>query len=390
MTGIVGHALGLHLHQPPGNLLRLSAENPFAAEQIIRCYERLPRYVGDYADVAAVHVAFSGVLLEQLRDPAVIDRYRHWVDIPHLLHRYAQMHAIELVGTGYFHPIFPWISVSDWRDQIDAGYAIISETFGRAPRGFWPPEMAFTMEMIPLLVRAGFDYVIVDGDHLRPYDGVEDGLRPYRGCYNGVCIDLVPRDRVFSNAQQGGQDPEWLTQALETRRLASPRPHESRLMCSWCGGENGGWFRQLNEHAGFFGVFFAPYMERVRAGVSPIRTVHLSDYLFNAPPLTQATVQSTSTWMCLRAGQLPSCCVDDPNQQQIINRIADLSQRYAALMSAHPVDWRYDSSPRAQLRRLLLQAQTSCYIHKDGLLRSEQLQSLLAAVTAQLAALERV
>ena len=31
------HALGLHMHQPPGNLRLLFEVNPWEAEQILRC-----------------------------------------------------------------------------------------------------------------------------------------------------------------------------------------------------------------------------------------------------------------------------------------------------------------------------------------------------------------
>jgi len=69
MTGTnVCHALGLHMHQPPGNLKLLIEENDWEAQQIIRCYERVPRYANAFRDVARIHVGFSGILLEQLRN----------------------------------------------------------------------------------------------------------------------------------------------------------------------------------------------------------------------------------------------------------------------------------------------------------------------------------
>ena len=60
----VFHALGLHMHQPPGNLRLLIDSNEWEAEQIVRCYERVPRYAAMFADVARIHVGFSGILIE--------------------------------------------------------------------------------------------------------------------------------------------------------------------------------------------------------------------------------------------------------------------------------------------------------------------------------------
>jgi len=68
------HAVGLHMHQPPGNLRLLIETNPWEAEEIIRCYERAARYALKLRNVAHLHVGFSGVLLEQFMDPAVVEK----------------------------------------------------------------------------------------------------------------------------------------------------------------------------------------------------------------------------------------------------------------------------------------------------------------------------
>jgi len=209
MRSTIFHALGLHMHQPPGNLRLLIDANPWEAEQIIRCYERPLRYAAQYRDVARLHIGFSGVLLEQLMDPGVVDRYRHIVDIPEMLDRYARADNIELIGMGYHHPIFPIIPRADWPEQLGRGREVVERAFGRGPRGFWPSEMAFAMEMIPDLVEAGYDFAVVDGVHVRPQDGIADVFRPYLACHDGVCIVVIPRDRDVSSAQQGGLDATW-------------------------------------------------------------------------------------------------------------------------------------------------------------------------------------
>ena len=131
MTGTnIHHALGLHMHQPPGNLRHLIDTNPWEAEQIVRCYERAVRYARDYRDVARLHVGFSGVLLEQLLDPDIVDRYRHILDIPAMLQSYREADNIELVGMGYYHPIFPLIPRADWEEQLERGREIMEQAFG--------------------------------------------------------------------------------------------------------------------------------------------------------------------------------------------------------------------------------------------------------------------
>lgn len=361
----IHHALGLHMHQPPGNLRLLIEANPWDAEQIIRCYERPVRYASRYQDLAHLHIGFSGVLLEQLLDPDIIDRYRHILDIPQMLARYAETRNVELIGMGYYHPIFPLIPRNDWADQLELGREIMERAFGRGPRGFWPPEMAFSMEMIPDLVAAGYDYVVVDGMHVRPGDGIDDVFRPYLACHDGVCISIVPRDRGVSCAQQSGLDPNWFQNELCRRVDGSPRPHESRLVTTWSDGENGGWFRQIHEESGFFGHFYAPYMERVRNGDYPITPVSLSVYLDNNPCHAHAQVR-TGAWNIGRnAGGDHSHWAGSTTQRAAVDELRRLSTRYRDLRGRVAFEGPDDSALNArfdQVRRWILEAQTSCFL----------------------------
>jgi 4-alpha-glucanotransferase len=357
------HALGLHMHQPPGNLRLLIDANPWEAEQIILCYERAVRYLEQFRDVARVHVGFSGVLLEQFLDPDIVDRYRHILDIPRMLERYRDCSNLELIGMGYYHPIFPIIPREDWLEQLERGRAVMERVFGRAPRGFWPPEMAFTMEMIPALIQSGYQYVVVDGEHVRPHDGFNDPLRPYVACHGGFCITLVPQDRELSQAQEGGLDADWLDGKLRARVAQSPRPSESRLFTSWSDGENGGWLRQTHEPSGFFGRFFAPYMDRCRAGAFPARPVCLSEYLSDLGALPQASVQTGSWNVGCGSGDEVSRWSGSPAQRQAVAEVQRLSRRYWALCRDHPGVYQVAGDAMVKARHLILEAETSCFLY---------------------------
>jgi 4-alpha-glucanotransferase len=356
------HALGLHMHQPPGNLLLLIDANPWEAEEIIRCYERVPRYALQYRDVARLHVGFSGVLLEQLLDPEIVDRYRHIVDIPEMLERYREADNIELIGMGYSHPIFPLIPHADWSEQLSLGRAQMEQVFGRAPRGFWPPEMAFTMAMIPALVQAGYDYVVVDGVHVRPEDGISDIFRPYIACHEGVCISVVARDRDVSNAQESGLNPRWFRDEVLWRTAGSPRPDEKRLVTTWSDGENGGWFRQTHEPSGFFGHFFAPYMEQVRDGTCPIIPVRLADYLGRVTPTAHAQVQTGAWNVGSTSGEDLSQWAGSERQREAVAEVARLSARYWQLMRGSSDATAQCGEALSRARRSILEAETSCFL----------------------------
>jgi hypothetical protein len=237
----------------------------------------------------------------------------------------------------------------------------MQRAFGRTPRGFWPPEMAFSMEMIPALVDAGYDYVVVDGVHVRPEDGISDVFRPYLACHEGVCITVVPRDRDVSNAQQTGFDANWFQNEVRWRVGGSPRPHEPRLVTTWSDGENGGWFRQTHEGSGFFGYYFAPYMEHFRGGEYPITPVALTAYLEQHPAVAYAQVQTGAWNVGSNSGQDLSHWGGSAAQRAAVAEVDRLSDRYWDLRGRLPVDSAADDA-LDRARSLILEAQTSCFL----------------------------
>ncbi len=330
--GECAHALGLHMHQPPGNLMLLIEANEWEARQIILAYERPLRYAARFAGRAWFHVGFSGVLLEQLTDPAVVERYKHILDIPAMLRGYRDAENIEPVGMGYYHPVFPLIPMDDWPEQIRRGREKVREVFGREPKGFWPSEMAFCMEMVPFLKRAGYEYVVVDGVHVKPLDGSrKDWYAPYILEYGGETVAAIPRDRDLSNAQQSGLDPSWFAGETAHKLSRVPRP---ALVTTWTDGENGGWFRQMDESAGFWGRFFAPYVEKALAGEMPLRPVSIGDYLRRHPPECRAEARTGAWNVGATDGMDFRQWAGSETQKKAIEEVWKASRRYHDLASA--------------------------------------------------------
>jgi hypothetical protein len=235
----------------------------------IRCYERAARYALKYPK-ETFHVDFSGVLLEQFLDPGIIDKYRRFVDIPKMLDDYKKAKNIELIGMGYYHPIFPLIPKEDWPEQLQKGKAICQKAFGRAPKGFWPSEMAFCMEMIPELVKAGYEFVIVDHVHVHPVDGSPlDPFKPYTAEHNGARIIIIPRNRDLSNAQESGltRNGSWKKQGAVKRR-----PPPAGASCYYMvGRRERGWFRQIDDKPGFR-IFLGIPDQQIQSGAINIKT----------------------------------------------------------------------------------------------------------------------
>ncbi|MBI3015627.1 MAG: polysaccharide deacetylase family protein [Candidatus Tectomicrobia bacterium] len=359
----IRHILGFHMHQPPGNLELLAETNEWEARQIMLCYDRPLKYAWQYPDVARFCVGFSGILLEQLLDPQIIARYSGIVDIPAMLNSYRNTPNIEIVGMGYYHPIFPLIPQEDWDEQIERGREKVREVFGREPRIFWPPEMAFTMEMIPALARHGYESVVIDSVHVKPRTALsheERVYRPHIAEYEGARITVVPRDRDLSNAQESGLDPGWFDGEVRRKTAAA---HGPCLVTTWSDGENGGWFRQMDEGAGFWGHFFSPYMERVRSGQMPIRPTTLSEFVADNPPLSKVDVQTGAWNVGTTSGYDFSQWAGSASQRRALEEIWQLSRTYHETWKAvtgkqpEPIGHKLN-----RVREHILRAETSCYL----------------------------
>ena len=159
----IAFALVLNLHQPAGNIEDLLDNDPWAATEILYALDRIPRSLWPYQDIGRVHLSLSGTLLTTLADPTFQARVYGIVDCGSLLWHLQNTGIIDILGSAYYHPVLPLVPPADWPQQLHLWRHIAEHLFARSDfSGFWPPEMGFTMELIPLIRRLGYHYVLVD------------------------------------------------------------------------------------------------------------------------------------------------------------------------------------------------------------------------------------
>jgi alpha-amylase/alpha-mannosidase (GH57 family) len=276
---MIHHALVLNLHQPPGNLLELLGHQAWETHEILQAIDRIPRLLWGYEDVARVHLAFSGTLLETLADPDFQSRMYGVVDCGSLLWHFQNRDLFRILGTGYYHPVLPLIPAADRDEQLRRWLGIGSHLFWRKDfQGFWPPEMGFSMELIPLIKRLGYRYVMVDSNHVKAVTSMswqELRYRPHIARYEDDEIIVVVRDRELSDAQESGLDLDWFSHELHERtRWCDFTP----LVTTATDGDNGGWFRNANLQANFWG-FYRNLLDQARSGAGGIHPIFIDDYL---------------------------------------------------------------------------------------------------------------
>ncbi|CCQ73027.1 glycoside hydrolase family 57 [Magnetospira sp. QH-2] len=367
MTAI-HHALVLNLHQPSGNLENLLDEANWEAREILFAMDRIPRALWGWEDLGRVHLSMSGTLLETLSNNAFQERVYGTVDCGALLWHLQNDKIINILGTGFYHPVLPLIPQSDRKEHLERWKGLASHLFWRDGfNGFWPPEMGFSMELIPLLKSLGYRYVLVDSDHVAPANGSMEWqdlrYRPHIARHEGDEIVVVVRDRELSDAQESGMDFGWFENELvERTRWCDFEP----LVTTCTDGDNGGWFRNTNWQSNFWGAFYEPLLTAARDDTGPIRPTFIDDYLDRFGTFGEVTV-GTGAWNTgWHHGHGFTQWTGSDLQKAALARLPDISK------SVHDARWTayeqglHDPALHHELEESmwrLLRAETSCNVY---------------------------
>lgn len=359
----IHHALVLNLHQPPGNLEHLLEHNTWEANEILYAYDRIARSLWDYEDIARVHLSISGTLLETLRDAGFQSRVYGTVDCGSLLWHWQNQQLFEILGTGYYHPVLPLIPEQDRDEHLARWLATAAHLFWRQDfAGFWLPEMGFSMELIPVLKRFGYRYVIVDSEHVEPVTPMswhEVRYRPHLATFGGDSIVVIVRDRELSDAQEAGMEYGWFLREVERRTWACDFPP---LVTTCTDGENGGWFRNSSPQANFWGAFYREFLEHARA-IGVVKPTFISNYLDRHGVHGEVTVKTGAWNTGWHHGRDFLQWTGSEAQREAIARVHEISAlvqqaRQHEIASGFSDETRWRTLDQAQWH--LLRAETSC------------------------------
>lgn len=364
---IAHHALVLNLHQPQGNLQDLLEHRTWEAKEILFALDRIPRSLWGQEDVARVHLSLSGTLLETLSDPAFQQQVYGIVDCGSLLWHLQNQSLFEVVGTGYYHPVLPLIPEADRKEHVQRWLGIAHHLLWR-PRfqGFWPPEMGFSMELIPLLSAFGYRYVFVDSEHVEPVTEMswqELRYRPHIARHDGHEIVVVVRDRELSDAQESGMELGWFLDEVAERTKWCDFPP---LVTTCTDGENGGWFRNVTEGANFWSAFYRPLLEHARSEDAVVRPTFVTDYLDTHGAHGEVRVRTGAWNTGWHHGRDFTQWTGSEPQRDMLSAFAEVSR------AVHDARWLagergLTEGPEAEAidRALwhLLKAETSCHLY---------------------------
>jgi predicted glycosyl hydrolase (DUF1957 family) len=148
---VVHFAFLLHIYQPPVQIPPVIRQ--IARESYIPILETLKEN-----SQAKITLNINGTLTEQLHDFG-------YDQIIQSITSLASNQQIDFTGSAKFHPLLPLIPEPEIKRQISLNNETNRHFFGDCyqPKGFFPPEMAFSEEVLSSLHDMGFEWVILSG-----------------------------------------------------------------------------------------------------------------------------------------------------------------------------------------------------------------------------------
>lgn len=138
----------LHAYQPP-------TQDPKVLKRIVEnCYIPVAEHLAASPEIK-ITLNINASLAEQL----ALD-YEHVIA---MFEELVQKGQIEFLESGAYHPILPLLSLKEATFQIKLNHQINAEIFGNSwsPKGFWPPELAVSPQLVELIDTLGYEYLII-------------------------------------------------------------------------------------------------------------------------------------------------------------------------------------------------------------------------------------
>jgi len=206
----------LHMYQPPWQyadvLKRISGE----------CYEWLTEWLADnkrsFKATVNINYSLTELLLKNGLE-IIIEN----------IGRGVEKGSIELTGSAAYHPILPLIPEDEVKRQIELNDRKHAEIFKGVwnPRGFFPPEMAYSPRLSRIVREMGYEWIITD-DVI--YRANNQGAPPNNYIVETNSLPLFFRSRLWSNEFALGMPGRADTDAIGFIKKVS----DSRQDNSYC------------------------------------------------------------------------------------------------------------------------------------------------------------
>lgn len=355
-------AMGLHFHQPVGNFDEI-------LERAYRdCYNPFIETLSQHPDIK-MSLHFSGNILDffEERYPRYLDKVKALVD----------RGQVEIMGGGYYEPIFQAIPALDRVGQINMLSDYSEKRFSMRPAGMWMPERVWSPDLVEEFASCGIKYSILDDNHLIKAGLTKDDLYGYFTTGNkDNKIAIFPSDknlRYMMPFKQPRATIDYFRKVCKT--VKEP------LFTYGDDGEKFGewpWTHDWVYKKGWLNNFF----KELSKNKYWLKTVTFSEYLKMRHPLKEIFIPESSYEEMLKwsGGSWMNFLSRYPESNQMRNRMKSVSDRLSRL----------NGDPRIEAaKKELYKGQTNCsYWH--GVFGGIYLHHLRSAVYKHLINADRI
>lgn len=259
----------LHQYQPPNQIHEVF-------ERITEeCYKPLFTFVRDHP-LAKFTMNLNWSLTEQFL------RYGH-KDLLDILYGAYKNGKVEFTASAAYHAILPLISEDEQERQIELQLERHREIWSDyAPKGFFPPEMAYGPEILNKIKENKFQWLITDDI---PYNCVHKES-PFNYIPQVEGVGILLRSSYWSNLISFGKD-------------SSGKKYSGSQVAMWMEEQLSKWFRGENGYViiamdsetfghhnpGYIEPFFVPFLEYIENKSHKMRMAHLSEIFSRFPKL---------------------------------------------------------------------------------------------------------
>lgn len=194
----------LHIYQP-------ADQQPDILKAIVdQCYRPIISHIAN-SDNIKITLNITGALIE------LFDKHGYR-DIIELLKTAGEQGKIEFTSSAKYHGFLPMLTDDDIVRQIKANDETMLQYLGNKaykPKGFFPPEMGFNYNIVPIIEKLGYKWIILD--EISGYG--EPGRIDYNKIYKikDSSLNVFFRERRLSNLIMSAvvRSKETLMQAMK-------------------------------------------------------------------------------------------------------------------------------------------------------------------------------
>lgn len=223
----------LHIYQPP-------TQKKYWVEKITaESYRAIVRGLKEHGTAKAT-ININGILCELLA------RYGG-TDVLDDLRLLLQRGQVELTASAKYHPLLPKLPVDEIKRQVKLNTETSRKYFGDLyqPKGFFPPEMGFSVDVAKVIKELGYQWIIVDElsygrtveqmQHDRVYtvDGLGDFaifFRERKMSYKILSGQLGSGELLIDSLGERLKKNEYMLTAMDGETFGHHRPGMEHLL----------------------------------------------------------------------------------------------------------------------------------------------------------------